>query len=172
MKITIKNLDKAKYQTKPGKWTHVVVKGIATRTCQSKDGARTWLNVIFDTNIGNISGYETTLKKNFINYTNNCPEKIAFIREAAYKCGMECREDDVWWALFNEEEHCQKAVKAKDYDTWALYQKAAYDGLKAALLQKVQPPVLIFPSRLGQLKPASMLIFCTLPPNCLAKYRL
>lgn len=71
-------------------------------------------------------------KKNFINYTNNCPEKIAFIREAAYKCGMECREDDVWWALFNEEEHCQKAVKAKDYDTWALYQKAAYDGLKAA----------------------------------------
>lgn len=71
-------------------------------------------------------------KENFTHYTNSCPDKIRLIREAAYRCGMECREDDTWWALFNEEELSQKVVQAKDYDTWAIYQKAAYDGLKAA----------------------------------------
>ena len=38
-------------------------------------------------------------------------------------------------------------------------------GLKLRLSQKVQPPVATVPSTLGQVKPASMLTFCTRPPN-------
>jgi hypothetical protein len=35
-----------------------------------------------------------------------------------------------------------------------------YEGVKAALSQKVHPPHEIVPSRLGQLNPALMVTFC------------
>jgi hypothetical protein len=40
-----------------------------------------------------------------------------------------------------------------------------YDGVKASLRQKVQPPVDSLPSRLGQLKPALIVTFCIREPK-------
>lgn len=72
-------------------------------------------------------------KPNFRDYTNVVPEKVEFIEKAAYRAGKECREDDVWWTLGNEEELGYPVIKArKDFDTWAAYQHAAYRGLKRA----------------------------------------
>ena len=66
-------------------------------------------------------------------FTNVCPEKIRMVYDSAYRCGLECATNDVWWALSNEEELSIPVLKKnRDYDTWAHYQKAAYDGLKKA----------------------------------------
>lgn len=72
-------------------------------------------------------------KPSFNPFTNVCPEKVKMVYDAAYACGKACAEDDVWWALSNEEELSTVVIRRnRDYDTWAHYQKAAHDGLKKA----------------------------------------
>ena len=45
-----------------------------------------------------------------------------------------------------------------------------YEGVNAALSQKVHPPVDIEPSRFGQVNPAFMVTFCIRLPNVRRKY--
>ena len=53
-----------------------------------------------------------------------------------------------------------------DYDFYLFNSHhATMAWLNALLLQKVHPPLPRVPSRLGQVNPASMVIFCTLCPN-------
>ena len=46
-----------------------------------------------------------------------------------------------------------------------LFAGVQYDGVKAALSQKVQPPRPTVPSRLGHVKPAFTATFCMRCPN-------
>lgn len=60
------------------------------------------------------------------------PEKIAFVEEEAYRAGMNCREEDVWWTFCNEEELWNKLIKKRDFKTWYAFQDAARRGIQRA----------------------------------------
>ena len=73
-------------------------------------------------------------------FTNAVPEQIEFIEKEAYLAGLGAAEDDIWWALWNEEDgqlptlRNAKSSEARyaACEAWFSYQYACWKGLKKA----------------------------------------
>ena len=80
-------------------------------------------------------------KKEGLNtFTNVVPEKVAFIEQEAYAAGMAAAPDDIYWALWNEEDAENREIRyaktsedrRKACEAWFAYQYACWKGLKKA----------------------------------------
>ena len=73
-------------------------------------------------------------------FTNAVPEEIEFIENEAYLAGLGAAPDDIWWALWNEEDGqmpalCGNKNSEERYaacEAWFPYQYACWKGLKKA----------------------------------------
>ena len=73
-------------------------------------------------------------------FTNAVPEQIEFIENEAYLAGLGAAPDDIWWALWNEEDGqmpalCGNKNSEERYaacEAWFPYQYACWKGLKKA----------------------------------------
>ena len=72
-------------------------------------------------------------------FTNAVPEQIAFIEKEAYLAGLGAASDDIWWALWNEEDGQMPTIRGKNTEeiyaaceAWFPYQYACWKGLKKA----------------------------------------
>ncbi len=73
-------------------------------------------------------------------FTNAVPEQIEFIENEAYIAGLGAAPDDIWWALWNEEDgqlptlRNAKSSEARyaACESWFEYQYACWKGLKKA----------------------------------------
>ena len=73
-------------------------------------------------------------------FTNAVPEQIEFIEKEAYLAGLGAAADDIWWALWNEEDgqlptlRNAKSSEARyaACESWFEYQYACWKGLKKA----------------------------------------
>ena len=73
-------------------------------------------------------------------FTNVVPEKVAFIEQEAYEAGLKAAKDDIYWALWNEEDAENREIRyaktsedrRKACEVWFAYQYACWKGLKKA----------------------------------------
>ena len=72
-------------------------------------------------------------------FTNAVPEQIEFIEKEAYLAGLGAASDDIWWALWNEEDGQMPTIRGKKTEeiyaaceAWFPYQYACWKGLKKA----------------------------------------
>ncbi len=72
-------------------------------------------------------------------FTNVVPEQVAFIEQEAYEAGLGAASDDIWWALWNEEDGQMPTIRGKNAEeihdaceAWFPYQYACWKGLKKA----------------------------------------
>ena len=73
-------------------------------------------------------------------FTNVVPEKVAFIEQEAYETGLKAAKDDIYWALWNEEDAENREIRyaktsedrRKACEVWFAYQYACWKGLKKA----------------------------------------
>ncbi len=72
-------------------------------------------------------------------FTNAVPEQVAFIEREAYEAGLGAAPEDIWWALWNEEDGQMPTIRGKNSEeihaaceAWFSYQYACWKGLKKA----------------------------------------